>query len=133
MTDSRNDPRDPLAFPAPVKLGRLDPARDSVAFDRIVFAITADALAERTAAAQPTVLGALGAWSAPAIAAAAAIVMAAGVAVTLLPSPAAAAPASFAESAGIARPLVQWSADNHSPTPDELFRAISSGPAGSAP
>jgi len=134
MTESRDDhrDRDPLAFPAPVKLDRLDPARDSAAFDRRVLAIAADALAQRTAAPQQTVLGALGAWSAPAIAAAAAIVIAAGVAVTLLPLPAAAAPASFAESAGIARPLVQWSADNHSPTADELFRAVSGRLAGSA-
>jgi hypothetical protein len=122
---------DPLNLPAPVKLGRLDPARDPVAFDTIVRSITAGAIAARARAGaasaitvRTTVLAAIASWSAPAFAAAAVLLIGAGVAFTMLPTAAAAAPVSFAESAGISRSLVQWSADNHSPSPDELLGAL---------
>lgn len=128
-----NDANIPLEFPARVRLDRLDAAGDPVAFDGIVRSIVADAAAQRMRGAGQSALGAIASFSRPAFAAAAVILILAGVALTMLPTPAAAAPASFAETAGIAPSLVQWSSDNHSPTPDELLGAIAPRAARSTP
>jgi hypothetical protein len=114
----------PLEFPARVRLDRLDAAADPAGFDRIVRSIVADAAAQRARGVSQSALGAIASFSRPALAAAALILILAGVALTMLPKPADAAPASFAETAGISPSLVQWSSDNHSPTPDELLGAI---------
>jgi hypothetical protein len=134
MTDqSMNDADAPLDFPRPVRLGALDVAGEPAAFDGIVRSIVAEAAAQRMRGARQTALGAIASLSTPAFAAAAAILILAGVALTMLPTPADAAPASFAETAGIAPSLVQWAGDNHSPTPDELLGAIAAPGARSTP
>jgi len=124
---------DSLNFPARVRLDALE-VRD---FDGAVRSIVAGTNAERAriAAGGPKVgaLAAIAQWSSPAFAAAAVVLIAATVALVLLPTPAVAAPASFAETAGISTTLVQWSSNNHSPTPDELLGAITAAHTQSAP
>lgn len=134
MTEHTSDSADaPLDFPARVKLGALDAAADPAAFDRTVRSIVAEAAAQRARGAAQSALGAIASLSRPAFAAAAVILILAGAALTMIPTPAAAAPASFAETAGIAPSLVQWAGDNHSPTPDELLAAVAPRAAGVTP
>jgi hypothetical protein len=128
---NQSDDSESLEFPAKVKLDALDP-RD---FDGAVRSITAGAAAARARLAPRDArdardggagaLAAIAQWSAPAFAAAAVVVLAAGAALTLLPTPAVAAQVSFAETAGIPPTLVLWSSGDHSPTPEELLGAIS--------
>lgn len=120
-----------LELPARVKLDRIDPTRDAARFEAIINSITSAAVAERSllgmqgvVARQATVLGAIAAWSRPAFAAAALMLVVSGAALTMLSSPAVAAPGSLAESAGLSPALVEWSAVNHVPTADELVNAF---------
>ncbi|HEV8410118.1 MAG TPA: hypothetical protein VGQ30_06395 [Gemmatimonadaceae bacterium] len=125
MNDRENHEDDPLTFPARVPLELIDPAGDRARFDGIIRSITAGVAVERvqlrTAAGA---LGALGQLSGPAIAAAAAVLIAAGAALMLIPGPAASPPRSFAESAGIPHTLIELTMSAGAPTPDQLIGAI---------
>ena len=125
MTD---DPR--------VNLGLLDPHRDPSRFDANVRSIVAGTLAERArlrlaAGALGTgdlgLFASLGALSRPALAAAAVIVVIAGLALATSAAPLAAAPPSFAESVGIPASFVAWAGSHHAPTTAELVDAFDAG------
>ena len=130
--DNAADP-DILALPARLDLRALDPSWSGAPFDATARSIAADAMTERLrlqratasiSAGQRSLLSPLAAWSLPAFAAAAAIVLIAGAALLLLPVPAVAAPNSLAESAGIPGPMVEWATSNRSPSAAEVIDAF---------
>jgi hypothetical protein len=129
MSDVR-EPNDDLLV-APIDLSSLGPHRDGAAFDAIVRSIATDAIAERRH--QRSVLAPLVAWSRPALAAAAVVLVVAGSTLALVhpPSPMesvagaeAAPPGSLAESAGIPGSLVAFATTTRPMTTAELAAAF---------
>jgi len=127
--DGGHDESNLVSFPSRVSLSRLDPQQQASRFEGTVRSIVAEVVEERArrrgrAAPDSSLLGALGAWSRPALAAASLVVVAAGLTLVFVPVPAAAAPLSLAEAVGIPAPLVEWAGTRYSPGAAEWVDAF---------
>jgi hypothetical protein len=112
-----------------IDLSPLDPRRDEALLAGRVRAIALDAMTAR--AGKAGVLADLSAWAGPAMAAAAAVALVAGVTMFSTRGAAAPLPRTVLDAVGIPVSVAEWAQANHYPSTAELVAALTrtGGPA----